>query len=102
MSTDIEETSRDRALSVEEVDKFWRGLNDAPMAERTRIALRLVLVTGQRPGEVCGARRSEIDLGQAEWQIPAKRAKNRKPHTVPLPELALHLFTMAIDLSGGG
>ena len=100
MATDIQENSKDRALSVDEIRSVWEGLQTASMGERTRLALRLVLVTGQRPGEVCGARRSEVDLDRAEWLIPAKRAKNRKPHSVPLSSLAVELFTAAINLAG--
>ena len=100
LATNIEEKSKDRALSIDEIRSFWSGLENAAMRERTRLVLRLVLVTGQRPGEVCGARRSEVDLDRAEWLIPAKRAKNRKPHTVPLPALAIELFSAAIQLAG--
>lgn len=100
LATDIEEKSKDRALSADEIEAFWAGLENAAMRERTRLVLRLVLVTGQRPGEVCGAQRSEVDLDRAEWLIPAKRAKNRKPHTVPLSALAIELFSGAIQLAG--
>jgi integrase len=102
MATDIPENGKDRALSVEEIKSLWEGLETASMGERARLALRLVLVTGQRPGEVCGARRSEIDLKNAEWLIPAKRAKNRKPHFVPLSPLAVELFNAAIKLGTKG
>lgn len=100
LATDIEEKSRDRALSVEEIKTFWAGLESAAMGERTRLALRLVLLTGQRPGEVCGARRSELDLKNGEWLVPAKRTKNRKAHTIPLSGLAMELFNAASRLAG--
>jgi integrase len=102
MATDIKETGKDRALSVDEIRNFWAGMETASMGERARLALRLVLVTGQRPGEVCGARRSEINLEGAEWLIPAKRAKNRKPHFVPLSPLAVELFHSAMLLGDKG
>ena len=64
------------------------------------LVLRLALVTGQRIGEICGARKAEIDLGKAEWTVPVKRTKNRREHVVPLSPLAVDLFKEAIDLAG--
>lgn len=96
--TNIQEQSKDRALSQDEIRRFWNGLDDAPIGEKTRLALRLVLVTGQRPGEVCGATRSEIDLAAGIWTIPQARAKNRQAHAVPLSNLAKDLFRQAMSL----
>ena len=44
--------SRDRVLSDEELRRFWRVTEE--LAPAYRAALRLVLLTGQRPGEVIG------------------------------------------------
>jgi len=43
-------------------------------------------MTGQRRSEVSGLRWSDLDMGQREWLIPADRAKNGIPHTVPLSD----------------
>ena len=82
--TNIEEQPKDRALSQDEIRKFWNSLDSSPIGERTRLAMRLVLVTGQRPGEVCGARKIEIDPVAGVWTIPQERVKNRQIHVVPL------------------
>jgi integrase len=71
------------------------------MQPGSKLALRLALVTGQRVGEICGAERSEVDVDRAEWVIPAKRVKNRRPHSVPLSPLALSLFREAMAISSG-
>ena len=60
--------------------------------------MRLVLVTGQRPGEVCGARKIEIDPVAGVWTIPQERVKNRQIHVVPLFHLAKDLFLQAMAL----
>ena len=44
--------------------------------------------------------KSEIDLGKAEWLIPARRVKNRRDHSVPLSPMAVKLFRQASELSG--
>lgn len=101
LATDIKETPKDRALSSEEIKRFWQGLDNekTPMGPKSRLALKLILVTGQRPGEVCGAKRSEIDLASKIWTIPIERAKNRQLHAVPLSDLALELFQEAMRIS---
>lgn len=83
-------TQKDRVLSEDEINIFWSGLNRAGMTDEIKRALRLILITGQRPGEVIGMHSGEID-GQW-WNIPAYRAKNGKAHRVYLTDLALELI----------
>jgi integrase len=52
-------------------------------------ALKFLILTCVRPGEVRGAVRSEFDLKKAMWRIPAARMKMRQPHDVPLSKQAL-------------
>ncbi|MGE4545379.1 MAG: tyrosine-type recombinase/integrase [Pedobacter sp.] len=90
------ENSKDRCLSFDEIKTFWHGLDHAGMSEEIRRALKLILVTGQRPGEVINLHTGEID--GCWWTIPAEKAKNGKTHRVYLSPLALEL----IDTSLGG
>ena len=60
--------------------------------EAYRDALRLVLLTGQRPGEVVGIRAEEVDIAKAIWRIPASRVKNKRDHIVPLTSSTLFLL----------
>ena len=76
------ERSKDRVLSRDELRTFWESLDGPHFSEQTAAALRLVLATAQRPGEVCGLRWSDID-GEV-WTIPAEGAKNARAHRVPL------------------
>lgn len=62
-----------------------------------RLALKLILVTGQRPGEIALAAWEEFDLEHCVLTIPGERIKSRKsnngqPHEVPLSDLALTLL----------
>ena len=43
-------------------------------------ALRLLMLTATRPGELRGARWAEFDLDAAVWIIPAERMKMRSEH----------------------
>jgi integrase len=93
------ETPRSRVLSDAEIVAFWERLESARMAPGTALALRLVLVTAQRPGEVAGMRESEIEGDW--WTLPASRAKNRRDHKVPLTQIALDLLGEARRLAKG-
>ncbi|NOY44328.1 MAG: integrase arm-type DNA-binding domain-containing protein, partial [Deltaproteobacteria bacterium] len=87
------EHPRDRVLTEEEVRTFWNHLDRTPISDSVRRALRMILVTAQRPGEVAGMRYEEIGEqgGMVVWIIPGSRRKNAKAHLVPLSELALEI-----------
>ena len=96
----VDEKSRERKLSPEEIRTFWNGLSDAAMSDGPRDVLRLALLTGQRETEVCGAELSEFDFEKRVWVIPGKRTKNGKPHFLPLAPMAFALFEGAFKRSG--
>lgn len=56
---------------------------------QTRLAMKLLLLTFVRTGELRGAQWSEIDIEKAEWRIPAERMKMRDSHIVPLSKQAM-------------
>lgn len=66
----------------------------------TRIALQLLAVLVQRPGELRQALWAEFDLESAVWTVPAGRMKMRRPHRVPLPAQAIALLTKLQELTG--
>jgi len=96
------ENRRDRVLSAEEIKLFWAGLDHTRITPSIRLALKLMLVTAQRKGEVISAQWADIDLdgGLGWWTIPAERSKNGLPHRAPLSPLALELLQAAKPLSG--
>jgi len=88
-----QEQPRDRHLTDDEIKQFFKALESAPVTEGVRIALRLVLITGQRPGEVSAIMRT--DISGDTWTLPAVKTKKRRAHRVPLTPLALKLFEAA-------
>jgi integrase len=61
-----ESKSRERVLSDSEVPRFWAAFDDAGLTASS--ALKVLLLTGQRPGEVCCMRREHIVDGW--WEMP--------------------------------
>lgn len=94
------EQQRDRILTNDEIRALWQGLEAAKMAEGTKLALKLQLVTAQRKGEVVSAAWEEIDMAEGWWTIPGEKSKNNLPHRVPLSPLAVELFQAAKFFAG--
>ncbi len=53
---------------------------------------RLILLTGQRGGEISAMRVSEIDFERREWKIPGHVMKQGRPHLVPLSASAFEII----------
>ncbi|EIC20820.1 tyrosine-type recombinase/integrase [Thiorhodovibrio frisius] len=87
---------RRRVLDDDEIRALWNG--EAGTRGLTLIALKLILLTGQRPVEVLGMSWSEID-GET-WIIPAaRRRKTDTEHRVYLTKTALALLEQAKEES---
>ena len=87
-------------LSDDEIRAFWTAFSSLPGCYRD--VLRLVLLTGQRPGECAGITAQEIDLQKGIWVIPAARAKNKRASAVPLVGEALAIVSrLAAETSSG-
>lgn len=90
--------SKERALSEKEIKVAWHALDKVGfISDGVCRALKLTLVTCQRPGEVAGMHTREID--GRWWTIPVERQKvpkskeaMRAPHRVYLSDLALELI----------
>lgn len=80
---------RDRVLNDREIEKIWKALPEANVSQQTADIIRLLFLTGQRSGEVCGMVRGEVDLDRALWTIPGERTKNGLTHVVPLSAAAI-------------
>lgn len=89
------------ALDARELPAFLAQLDAYDGDPHTVHALRLLMLTATRPGEVRGARWDEVDMDAAMWTIPAERMKMRQEHRIPLSSQALELLQSMHTLSGG-
>jgi integrase len=104
-----QESPRNRVLTADEVKAFWSKLETAEMAEPTRLALKLLLVTAQRRGELTLAKWEHFDLETKLWTIPVallksshSRREKAEPHVVPLSLLAIDILGKLKALTGEG
>lgn len=90
----MKQRSRKRTLSDQEIKHIWSAIDKGGGSDGTKRALKLILVTGQRPGEVCGLHTKEID--GKWWSIPRERIKTREKrdedHRVFLSPLARQII----------
>jgi len=83
-----EESERERSLSAEEIRILWPAFT--AIGYPFGYAMKFLLVTGQRRGEVSGMKWSEID-GDG-WTLPGSRSKSKQGHRVPLSTLAREIL----------
>jgi site-specific recombinase XerD len=77
------EHHRQRYLIEDELSRLVAALAGHPDRQAAD-AVRLLLLTGARRGEVLGARWADIDLTAGSWSKPASSTKQNRPHHVPL------------------
>jgi integrase len=95
--------SRERVLSDSEVPRFWSSFDDAGLVLSS--ALKTILLTGQRPGEIAHMRHEHVVDGW--WQLPGQPVpelgwpgtKNGASHRVWLPKPVQDILA---ELKGDG
>lgn len=92
-----EERPRQRALNDAEIGALLRHVDSADLSTQIARALRTVLATCARPGEVSGMLREEVKGN--EWHLPAERSKNGEGRTIPLSPFALAAMAPALALA---
>ena len=106
------EEGEGRALKDSEIPEVWRAID----AESGVFAplLKILLLTGQRRGEVGGMAWDEltglqrddeghlvpIDGQKPAWEIPGTRTKNKLPNVVPLTPQAIALLNAVTPKAG--
>lgn len=101
----MKQTARERVLSDEEIKYLWTAIDQGGGSDSTQRALKLMLLTGQRNGEVCGMHRREIQIGIGKprcleckrcgwWTIPKERRQGNKggEHRIYLSPQAMQLI----------
>jgi integrase len=83
-----EGASRERVLSQEELRKLWRNLGEDKFSD----IVRLLLLTGQRRGEISALAWSEVRLAKGMIILPPARTKNKRQHELPLSRQALSIM----------
>lgn len=84
--------AKNRVLDDREIVRLVDRLPMVGLDPVTVLALRFVLASGQRPGEVVSMRKADLNADRTLWSIPAARYKTGVAHLVPLSEHARALL----------
>jgi integrase len=87
-----QEEHRTRYLSHEEIVRLVEAMDGHPDQKAVN-AVRLLLLTGARKGEVLSASWSQFDLENGTWTRPSSHTKQKREHRVPLSAPAVQLLT---------
>lgn len=88
------EHARDRVLSIQEVQAIYNSSHD--LGNLWGPAVRLMLLTGQRRGEILKLRWDEVQIDKTRIVKDGRATKNGKPHITHLSPPALSEIT-ALD-----
>jgi integrase len=88
------------ALARSDLPLFFEKLEKYDGSKITQLALKLVILTFVRTGELRGATWNEFDLDNAQWRVPAERMKMRAEHIVPLSDQAIQILNELKNMTG--
>ena len=83
------EKIRNRVLTDDELRVLWLACGHEGASGE---AIRLMILTGARRGEVGEMSRQEVEQDHQLWNLLAERTKNGRPHTIPLSTQAWTLI----------
>ena len=90
-----------KALRYNYLTACIEAIKESRALASTKLALEFLILTASRSGEVRHALWSEIDLEERVWIVPADRAKQKRPHRVPLSDRAMGVLADAETLKDG-
>ncbi len=82
--------ARERVLSREEFCKLWSWLEDVAERDRAAAAMMLMMITGQRPGEIL--RLGVANYNKVDSLLEWPTTKNGRPHSIPIPRRAREIL----------
>jgi integrase len=90
------EIPRERFLSDNEIRLFWQACE--AMGQPFGQFGKMLLLTGQRRGEVAGMTDAEIDGGI--WKLSPDRTKNKRAHEIPMSDAATAVLESLMLIRG--
>lgn len=92
------ERRRARVLKPDEIRAVWKACEEIGSPFGT--AVKMMILTGQRRGEVAQMRWKDIDRDDAAWIIPGEMTKNGESHVVPLTGPAIEIINNQPEIEG--
>lgn len=87
-------------LNPSELSEFFQALQEVYAAKQNKIALRLLMLTALRTGELRHGKWEHVIFRSRTWFIPSENTKMRTEHVVPLSVQALKLLSKLREITG--
>ena len=87
-------------LLPNELPDFLRALSTYSGSKVTRLATRILMLTGVRTIELRQAEWKEFDFEKQLWEVPKERMKMRRPHLVPLSDQVVDALQQLHAITG--
>jgi len=98
----VKEKHRAAITDPKRVGELLRAIDSYQGTFVVQCALKFAPLVFVRPGELRHAEWSEINLENAEWNIPASKMKMKEAHLVPLSRQAIDILRKLHTLTGSG
>ncbi len=98
----VKEKHRAAITDPKRVGELLRAIDSYQGTFVVQCALKFAPLVFVRPGELRHAEWSEINLENAEWNIPASKMKMKEAHLVPLSRQAIEILRKLHTLTGSG
>lgn len=89
-------------IQAKELPDFFKQLKSVETTDLNKLAIRLLMLSFVRQGELRQAKWEDIDFKAKEWRLPAHTTKMRDLHIVPLAKQTLTLLANLKKLTGNG
>lgn len=90
-----------RSLPYQEIPAALETIQSSGISKAAKLALRLLILTMCRSGEVRNAAWPEVDTDEKVWRIPGNKTKSGREHTIPLTPAMLEVLEQARALNDG-
>ena len=90
-----------RSLPYQEIPAALDTIQSSRISTSSKLALRMLILTMCRSGEVRHATWQEIILNENLWRIPGQKTKSGKEHIIPLTPAMLEVLEKAKALNDG-
>ena len=87
-------------ITARQLPDFLKKLATVETSDQNRLAVRLLLLTFVRTGEMRQARWEDVDFKAKEWRLPPHTTKMRDLHIVPLSKQTLALLKELKEITG--
>ena len=89
-------------IQAKELPNFFNQLKKVDASEQNKLAIRLLMLTFVRTGELRHSEWKDIDLEGKLWRLPAHTTKMKEEHVVPLSKQAIVVLQELKKLTGHG